>query len=86
MATSIRRVLISGASIAGPALAYWLNRYSYEVTIVEQALTLRKGGFGVDIRGAAVSVVERMGILEQVKAADTRMDGVFYVNKHQRSV
>lgn len=40
-----RSVLISGASIAGPALAFWLNRHGYEVTVVEKAGTLRSGGY-----------------------------------------
>ncbi|TKK78800.1 FAD-dependent oxidoreductase [Herbidospora galbida] len=56
------KVLISGASIAGPALAYWLNRYGFEVTVVEKASALRGGGYPIDIRGAALEVVRRMGI------------------------
>ncbi|WP_088044466.1 FAD-dependent monooxygenase [Bacillus sp. EAC] len=75
------RVLISGASIAGPALAHWLQSFGFDVTVIERAPTLRSGGYGVDIRGAAVSVLKRMGILEQVRAADTRMNGVYFVNK-----
>ncbi|MET3195705.1 FAD-dependent monooxygenase [Gottfriedia sp. OAE603] len=75
------RVLISGASIAGPALAYWLHRYGFEVTIIERAPTLRPGGYAVDIRGAAILVLERMCILDQVRAADTHMTGVYFVNK-----
>lgn len=74
------RVLISGASIAGPALAYWLHRYGFEVTIIERAPALRAGGFGVDIRGAAITVLKRMGILDQIRAADTHMAGVYFVN------
>ncbi|WP_274649239.1 FAD-dependent monooxygenase [Paenibacillus humicola] len=74
------RILISGSSIAGPALAYWLHRYGFDVTIVELAPALRKGGFGVDVRGAAVEVLRQMGVLEQVRAADTHMTGVYFVN------
>ncbi|HDR8182702.1 TPA: FAD-dependent monooxygenase [Bacillus thuringiensis] len=74
------RVLISGASITGPALAYWLHRYGFDVTVVERAPALRSGGYGVDIRGAAVTVLGRMGILDQVRAADTNMTGVYFVN------
>ncbi|WP_430509332.1 FAD-dependent monooxygenase [Gottfriedia solisilvae] len=74
------RVLISGASIAGPALAYWLHRFGFEVTIVERAPSLRPGGYAVDIRGAAISVLERMGILDQVRTLDTQMTGVYFVN------
>ncbi|MDP9844029.1 FAD-dependent monooxygenase [Streptosporangium lutulentum] len=61
-------VLISGASIAGPALAYWLNRYGCTVTIVEKAPALRAGGQAVDFKGAThLTVLERMGILEEVR-------------------
>ncbi|MEI4832346.1 FAD-dependent monooxygenase [Bacillus sp. FJAT-53711] len=74
------RVLISGASIAGPALAYWLHRYGFDVTVVERAPALRPGGYGVDIRGVAITVLKRMGILDQVRAADTHMTGVYFVN------
>ncbi|MGG2067559.1 FAD-dependent monooxygenase [Bacillus sp. S14(2024)] len=73
-------VLISGASIAGPALAYWLHRYGFDVTIVERAPALRPGGYGVDIRGVAITVLKQMGILDQVRAADTHMTGVYFVN------
>lgn len=75
-----KTVLISGASIAGPALAFWLQKAGFDVTIVEKSEGLRKGGYGVDIRGAAVEVIERMGILDEVRKADTKMDGLYMVN------
>lgn len=56
-------VLISGASIAGPALAHWLSRAGFEVTIVEKAAAPRAGGYPVDLRGTGVDVVRRMGLL-----------------------
>lgn len=59
--------LVSGASIAGPALAYWLNRCGFEVTVVEKAGTLRGGGYPVDVRGTALEVVRRMGILPRLR-------------------
>ncbi|MEH7747515.1 FAD-dependent monooxygenase [Neobacillus drentensis] len=74
------RVLISGASIAGPTLAYWLHRHGFSVTVIERAPALRMGGYGVDIRGAAITVLKGMGILGQVRAADTNMTGVYFVN------
>ncbi|MGV9600123.1 FAD-dependent monooxygenase [Streptosporangium sandarakinum] len=65
-------VLISGASIAGPALAYWLTRYGYAVTVVERAPSLRPGGQAVDFKGEAqLSVLRRMGILEEVRRHQT---------------
>lgn len=64
-----RRVLISGASIAGPALAFWLDRYGFDVTVVERAPTIRTGGYPIDVRGTAIDVIERMKLLPQVRAA-----------------
>ncbi|MFJ4271165.1 FAD-dependent monooxygenase [Streptomyces coelicoflavus] len=61
--------LVSGAAIAGPALAYWLNRHGYAVTVVEKARTIRSGGYPIDVRGAALDVVGRMGILPQLRDA-----------------
>ncbi|GLQ98805.1 FAD-dependent monooxygenase [Dyella mobilis] len=70
------KVLISGAGVAGPALAFWLNHAGFQVTLVEQADHLRSGGQAVDIRGAALEVVERMGIGAKVAQARTRMKGM----------
>ncbi|WP_158821380.1 FAD-dependent monooxygenase [Granulicella sp. S156] len=69
-----KKVLISGASIAGPTLAYWLYRYGFDVTVVERADAVRSGGYPIDVRGTAIDVVERMGLLTQLQAAhiDTR--------------
>ncbi|MEU2435361.1 FAD-dependent monooxygenase [Streptomyces rubradiris] len=73
-ATLRRKVLISGAGIAGPALAYWLNRCGCAVTVVEKAGAPRGGGYPVDVRGTALEVVRRMGILPRLRDAhiDTR--------------
>ncbi|MBI0299082.1 FAD-dependent monooxygenase [Streptomyces sp. PRKS01-29] len=67
--TAKRGVLISGASISGPALAYWLQRSGYAVTVVEKAGALRDGGYPIDIRGTAIEVVRRMGILPRLRDA-----------------
>lgn len=64
-----RTVLISGASIAGPALAHWLARYGFEVTVVEKASAVRGGGYAIDIRGTAREVADRMGLLPRLRAA-----------------
>ncbi|MFB6721647.1 FAD-dependent oxidoreductase [Kribbella sp. NPDC056345] len=64
-----RSVLISGASIAGPTLAYWLDRYGFDVTVVERSDALRGGGYGIDIRGTARDVVDRMGLLPVLRKA-----------------
>ncbi|MFI6905315.1 FAD-dependent monooxygenase [Nonomuraea sp. NPDC050394] len=66
------RVLISGASIAGPALAYWLTRYGYEVTVVERAPQPRKtGGHSVDLWRPALDIAERMGVLPAIQKRST---------------
>ncbi|MEU4539979.1 FAD-dependent monooxygenase [Streptosporangium sp. NPDC023825] len=66
------RVLISGASVAGPVLAYWLIRHGFTVTVVERAAGLRKaGGHAVDLFRPAMDIVEKMGLIEPVQAAAT---------------
>jgi 2-polyprenyl-6-methoxyphenol hydroxylase-like FAD-dependent oxidoreductase len=69
-------VLISGASVAGPVLAYWLHRNGHQVTVVERTAELRvgDGGQAVDLLGPAVEVIARMGLLPQVEAARTTTD------------
>lgn len=64
-------VLISGASVAGPALAYWLNRHGMRATIVERAEAVRPGGLAVDFRGTAMRVLDQMGILDELRAHAT---------------
>jgi 2-polyprenyl-6-methoxyphenol hydroxylase-like FAD-dependent oxidoreductase len=82
----IRTVLVTGASIAGPALAYWLARYGFEVTLVERASTIRTGGYAIDIRGTAIDVVERMGILPSLRAEHVATRQVTFVNAQGRQV
>ena len=64
-------VLISGASVAGPALAYWLRRHGMTATVVERADAVRPGGLAVDFRGSAMTVLDRMGILDELRAHAT---------------
>ena len=74
-------VLICGASVAGPALSYWLHRCGFRVTVVEQTPALRRGwgGHAVDLFGPAVDIAERMGILPQVLKARTRTELISFV-------
>ncbi|GAA4914996.1 FAD-dependent monooxygenase [Nonomuraea thailandensis] len=68
----MRNVLISGAGIGGPALAYWLTRHGYKVTVVEKAPALRPGGQAVDFKGEThLTVLRRMGILDDVRRLQT---------------
>jgi 2-polyprenyl-6-methoxyphenol hydroxylase-like FAD-dependent oxidoreductase len=66
------RVLIQGASIAGPVLAYWLTQSGHEVTLVERAPGLRKtGGHAIDLFRPAMEISERMGVLPRIEALAT---------------
>jgi 2-polyprenyl-6-methoxyphenol hydroxylase-like FAD-dependent oxidoreductase len=78
---SDRKVLISGASIAGPCLAYWLQHYGFEVTVVEKSPSLRGGGYPIDIRGTAVEVVSRMGLLPQLRAAHVNTEKISFIDQ-----
>jgi len=79
-AVSGSRVLVAGASIAGPALAHWLRRRGAEVTVVERAPGLRPGGQAVDARGVAKEVIARMGLDGAVRAARTETAGAHTVD------
>ncbi|MEV6964209.1 FAD-dependent monooxygenase [Hamadaea sp. NPDC051192] len=61
------RILISGASVAGPVLAYWLTRHGFSVTVVERAPALRKtGGHAVDLFRPAMDISAKMGVLPRI--------------------
>jgi 2-polyprenyl-6-methoxyphenol hydroxylase-like FAD-dependent oxidoreductase len=57
-----KKILISGAGIGGPTLAYWLNAAGFEVTLIERARTLRTGGYVIDFWGLGYDIAERMGL------------------------
>ena len=82
-----RRILISGASVAGPALAWWLARHGFRPTVVERAPQLRGGGYAVDFRGAAhLSVLAKMGILDRIRERQTHLSATTYVDADGRPV
>jgi 2-polyprenyl-6-methoxyphenol hydroxylase-like FAD-dependent oxidoreductase len=68
-----KHALVSGASIAGLATAYWLIKLGYHVTVVELAPAPRLGGAAVNIQGEALVSAKRMGIFEQLKAHQLRL-------------
>ncbi|MBV8862740.1 MAG: FAD-dependent monooxygenase, partial [Mycobacterium sp.] len=70
-------ILISGASIAGPVLAYWLTRHGFEVTVVERAPQLRKtGGHAVDLFRPSMEISEKMGVLPTIEGLATGTDAL----------
>ena len=62
-----KSVLIAGAGIAGPTLAYWLRERGYAPTLVERAPQLRSGGYIIDFWGLGYDIAERMGLLPAIK-------------------
>ena len=81
-----RNVLISGAGPAGMMLAYWLRRHGFSPTVVERAPAPRDGGQAVDVRGAAIEVAGRTGILDELRRARTGTRGMSYVNSTGKSL
>ncbi|GAB7336977.1 hypothetical protein MBLNU457_g2398t2 [Dothideomycetes sp. NU457] len=78
-------VLVVGASIAGPATAYWLSRIGARVTVIERFSQLRTGGQAVDIRTVGVSVMRQTAGMEAlVRARSTREEGVSFVREDGR--
>lgn len=61
------KVLIVGAGIAGPTLAYWLLQAGHQPTLVERATELRRGGYLIDFWGAGFDVADRMGIVPELR-------------------
>ena len=81
------RVLISGAGVAGPATAWWLAHYGAAVTVVEVAPALRTTGFAVDFRGEThFGVLEKMGVLDDLKAVQTGAGAMLFVDEHDNEV
>jgi 2-polyprenyl-6-methoxyphenol hydroxylase-like FAD-dependent oxidoreductase len=78
-------VLISGAGIAGPTVAFFLARAGARITIVEKAPELRSGGQNVDIRGVGLTVLRRMGLEAAVLRRTTEEEGVAFVDASDRS-
>jgi 2-polyprenyl-6-methoxyphenol hydroxylase-like FAD-dependent oxidoreductase len=80
------RIAISGAGVAGPALAYWLKRGGHEPTLIEAAPARRTGGYMIDFWGVGYEVAERMGILPAVRSAGYDLQEVRYVDGRGRDV
>ncbi|TSJ43992.1 FAD-dependent oxidoreductase [Mucilaginibacter corticis] len=81
-----KKILISGASVAGPALAFWLNKYGFEGTIIERAPGIRPGGYAIDFRGPAMQVLERMNLVKEIKKYETRAGNITIVNKNNKKL
>ncbi|MGH9494075.1 MAG: FAD-dependent monooxygenase, partial [Candidatus Sulfotelmatobacter sp.] len=80
------RVLISGAGIAGPTLAYWLAHYGWEPTIVEKAPKLRTAGYIIDFWGLGFDVADRMGLLPEIRRKGYMVREVRIVDRNGKRI
>ncbi|TDC33428.1 FAD-dependent monooxygenase [Kribbella albertanoniae] len=81
------KILVSGASVAGPSVALWLGRAGHDVTVVEIAPALRKGGYAVDFRGEVyLTVLERMGVLADLRERQTGGTAMRFVDESGRQL
>ena len=78
------RVLISGAGIAGPSLAWFLAKSGARVTVVEKSPALFPYGQNIDIQGSARKVVKKMGLLDEVLRFNTTEKGTQMIDPKGR--
>ena len=78
------RIIINGVGIAGPTLAYWLQKAGHEVLLVEAAPQLRRGGYAVDFWGVGYDIAEKMGLLPRIRELGYQVREVRLVNRHSR--
>lgn len=78
--STINKILVIGAGIAGPAVCYWLRKFGFSPVLIEKFPNIRKGGQALDFRGVAIDLVKRMGIYEQLSNMRTRVELGRYVD------
>lgn len=79
-------VLVSGAGVAGPTLAYWLAGSGFQATVVERTGEQRSSGGPVDVRGPAIGITERMGVMPRLREAATSVSAIAFVNASGRRI
>ena len=80
------RVLISGAGMAGPTLAYWLDSFGFDTTLVEMAPRLRTGGYIIDFWGTGFEVATRMNLINEIQRKGYGVEKVKVVDKTGKQV
>lgn len=76
-----RKILVSGAGIAGPCLAYWLLQHGFEPVLVERAPAPRTGGYIIDFWGIGFDVAEKMGLVPALRREGYAIDEVRIVDE-----
>jgi 2-polyprenyl-6-methoxyphenol hydroxylase-like FAD-dependent oxidoreductase len=78
------RIVINGVGIAGPTLAFWLSKSGHEVTLVEQAPGLRRGGYLIDFWGIGYDIADKLGLIPQIRELGYQVKEVRFVNRKGR--
>lgn len=78
------KIVINGAGIAGPTLAYWLSASGHDVLLVEEAPRLRSGGYVIDFWGVGYDVADKMGLIEPIRAHGYQVREVRFVDRFGR--
>ena len=81
-----RRILVTGASIAGSTAAWWLERHGFDVTVIERADAFRDGGQNVDVRGQGRDVLRQMGLEDEALSHGTGEEGTAWIDRRGRVV
>lgn len=79
-------VLITGASVAGNTLAWWLDHWGFNVTVVEKHPQFRDGGQNIDVRGVGRDVLRKMGLEDDVKRNGTGEKGIRFVDENNAEI
>ncbi len=77
-----RRILITGASVAGNTAAWWLERAGFGVTVFEGTPGLRTGGQNIDVRGVGCEVLRHMALEQAALDLSMGEEGTAWVNKN----
>ena len=78
------RVLISGAGVAGPTLAWFLAKAGARITVVEKAQSLLPHGQSIDMVGSAIKVTKKMGLMDVVRRFNTTEKGSQFIDSKGR--
>jgi 2-polyprenyl-6-methoxyphenol hydroxylase-like FAD-dependent oxidoreductase len=78
------RIVINGAGIAGPTLAWWLRKAGHEVLLVESAPQLRRGGYIIDFGLVGYDVAEKMGLIPRLRELGYQVKELRFVDRHGR--
>ncbi|API87299.1 FAD-dependent monooxygenase [Francisella uliginis] len=61
------KIAINGAGVAGLSLAWWLEKYGFEVTVFEKKQKLPTEGYLINSWGSGYEVLTKMGLLYNIK-------------------